>query len=162
MRVQVAGRPDGFLGVPSGGGFAVLPQWALGAKTPPETAMAVVGQHLDTAALIATAHRAVAGSQVTLRSQVLAGIAGASLPHGGFVTFAQGAAAAALSLLVLALTLVLSARSREMTLARLATMGLGPASRGASRSWRPCRRSSPPPWAGRPARWPWCRWSARR
>jgi len=43
----------------------------------------------------------------------------------GFVTFAQGAATAAgLSLLVLALTLVLSARSREMTLARLATMGL--------------------------------------
>jgi len=58
---------------------------------------------------------------------VLAGIAGAPLPHGGFVTFAQGAGAAAgLSLLVLALTLVLSARSREMTLARLATMGLGP------------------------------------
>jgi putative ABC transport system permease protein len=128
MRVQVAGRPDGFLGVPSGSGFAVLPQWALGAQTPPETAMAVVGQHLDTAALIATAHRVVPGSQVTLRSQVLAGIAGAPLPHGGFVTFAQGAGAAAgLSLLVLALTLVLSARSREMTLARLATMGLGPA-----------------------------------
>ena len=90
--------------------------------------MAVVGSHLDTAALVATTHRAVPGSQVTLRSQVLAGIAGAPLPHGGFVTFAQGAGAAAgLSLLVLALTLVLSARSREMTLARLATMGLGPA-----------------------------------
>jgi len=70
----------------------------------------------------------VPGSQVGLRSRVLAGIAGAPLPHGGFVTFAQGAAAAGgLSLLVLALTLVLSARSREMTLARLATMGLGPA-----------------------------------
>ena len=128
MRVQVAGRPDSFLGVTSGSGFAVLPRWALGAQAPPATAMAVVGQRLDTAALIATAHRAVPGSQVTLRSQVLAGIAGAPLPHGGFVTFAQGAAAAAgLSLLVLALTLVLSARSREMTLARLATMGLGPA-----------------------------------
>jgi len=83
---------------------------------------------LDTAALIATAHRSVPGSQVALRSQVLAGIAGAPLPHGGFVTFAQGAGAAAgLSLLVLALALVLSARSREMTLARLATMGLGSA-----------------------------------
>ena len=128
LRVQVAGHQDSFLGVTSGGMFAVLPQWALGAQAPPATAVAVVGQHLNTAALIATAHRAVPGSHVTLRSQVLAGIAGAPLPHGGFVTFAQGAGAAAgLSLLVLALTLVLSARSREMTLARLATMGLGPA-----------------------------------
>jgi len=112
----------------SGGGFAVLPRWALGAQAPPATAMAVVGQQLDTAALIATARRSVPGSQVALRSQVLAGISGAPLPHGGFVTFAQGAGAAAgLSLLVIALTLVLSARSREMTLARLATMGLGSA-----------------------------------
>jgi len=127
MRVQVVGHPYSFPGVTSGGGFAVLPQWALGARAPPTTAVAVVGQGLDTAALLATAHRAVHGSQVILRSQVLAGIADAPLPHGGFVTFAQGAGAAAgLSLLVLALTLVLSARSREMTLARLATMGLGP------------------------------------
>jgi putative ABC transport system permease protein len=128
IRVQVAGRLGSFVSVTSGGVAAVLPQWALGAQAPPATAMAVVGQHLDTAALAATAHRAVPGSQVALRSRVLAGIAGAPLPHGGFVTFAQGAAAAAgLSLLVLALSLVLSARSREMTLARLATMGLGPA-----------------------------------
>jgi putative ABC transport system permease protein len=128
IRVQVAGRLGSFVGVTPGGVSAVLPQWALGAQAPPATSMAVVGQHLDTAALAATAHRAVPGSEVALRSRVLAGIAGAPLPHGGFVTFAQGAAAAAgLSLLVLALTLVLSARSREMTLARLATMGLGPA-----------------------------------
>src|SRR5262249_33428838 len=122
MRVQVAGPPGSVLGVPAGGAFAVLPRWALGAQAPATSAVAVVGRHLNTAALVATAHRAVPGSQVTLRSQVLAGIAGAPLPHGGFVTFAQGAGAAAgLSLLVLALTLVLSARSREMTLARLAT-----------------------------------------
>ena len=62
---------------------------------------------------------------VTLRSRVQAAIASAPLPHGGFVTFAQGAAAAAgFSLLVVLLTLVLGARSRELTLARLATMGL--------------------------------------
>jgi putative ABC transport system permease protein len=90
--------------------------------------MAIVGPHLDTAALLRTARRAVPGAHVTLRSGVLASISRAPLPHGGFVTFAQGAAAAGgLSLLVLALMLVLSARSREMTLARLATMGLGPA-----------------------------------
>ena len=36
-------------------------------------------------------------------------------------------AVGAFSLLILMLTLVLSARSRELTMARLATMGLGPA-----------------------------------
>ena len=81
-----------------------------------------------TAALLPPRTAAVPGAHVTLRSGVLAAISRAPLPHGGFVTFAQGAAAAAgFSLLVLALMLVLSARSREMTLARLATMGLGPA-----------------------------------
>jgi putative ABC transport system permease protein len=128
MRLQVAGSLGSFPGVPTGGQFAVVPRWALGAQAPPATAMAIVGQHLDTAGLLRTARRAVPGARVTLRSGVLASISRAPLPHGGFVTFAQGAAAAGgLSLLVLALTLVLSARSREMTLARLATMGLGPA-----------------------------------
>ncbi len=128
IRLRVLGSLDSFTGVTAGGQFAVLPRWALGAQAPPPTAMAIVGQRLDKAALIAAAHRAVPGSHVTLRSEVLAAISGAPLPHGGFVTFAQGAAVAGgLSLLVLALTLVLTARSREMTLARLATMGLGPA-----------------------------------
>ena len=78
--------------------------------------------------LTAAARHAVPGAQVTLRSHLLAAISGAPLPHGGFVTFAQGTAAAAgFSLLVLALMLVLSARSRELTMARLVTMGLGPA-----------------------------------
>ena len=49
-------------------------------------------------------------------------------PHGGFVAFAEGTiAAGSFSLLTLLLTLVLSARSRELTLARLTTMGLEPA-----------------------------------
>jgi putative ABC transport system permease protein len=90
--------------------------------------MAISAPSLDQAALTAAVHRAVPGAQVTLRSRLLAAIAGAPLPHGGFVTFAQGTAAAgAFSLLILMLTLVLSARSRELTMARLVTMGLGPA-----------------------------------
>ena len=90
--------------------------------------IAVVGPRLDTAALVSTARRAIPGVQITLRSHLLAGISGAPLPHGGFVTFAQGiAAVGAFSLLILMLTLVLSARSRELTMARLGTMGLGPA-----------------------------------
>ena len=106
----------------------MLPRWALGAQAPSPGVLAIAATHLDAAALSATVRRAVPGAQVTLRSRLLATISGAPLPHGGFVTFAQGAAAAAgFSLLVLVLTLVLSARSRELTLARLVTMGLGPA-----------------------------------
>ena len=128
MRIRVAGRLNTFIGVTPGGQFAVVPRWALGRLAPPATAMAIVGPRLDTAALLRVAHRVVPGAHVTLRTNLLASIASAPLPHGGFVTFAQGAAAAlGLSLLVLALMLVLTARSREMTLARLATMGLGPA-----------------------------------
>ncbi len=128
MRLRLAGSLDTFIGVTPGGQFAVVPQWALGRQAPPATVMAIVGAGLDTAALLRTVHRVVPGAHVTLRSGLLDTIARAPLPHGGFVTFAQGAAAAVgLSLLVLALMLVLTARSREMTLARLATMGLGPA-----------------------------------
>ena len=89
--------------------------------------MTIAGPHLDAAALTAAVRRTVPGAQITLRSRLLAAISGAPLPHGGFVTFAQGtAAAAAFSLLILVLTLVLGARSRELTLARLVTMGLAP------------------------------------
>jgi putative ABC transport system permease protein len=128
LRIRVAGTVTGIAGAPAGSQFAVLPRWALGNQDPVPAVLALVGPRLDQAALTRTARRAVPGSRVTLRSRVLAAISDAPLPHGGFVSFAQGAAAAAaFSLLVLALTLVLSARSRDQTLARLATMGLEPA-----------------------------------
>jgi putative ABC transport system permease protein len=128
LRIRVAGTVAGIAGAPAGSQFAVVPRWSLGNRPPVPTVVAVVGPRLDQAALARTARRAVPGAQLTLRSRVLAGISGAPLPHGGFVSFAQGAAgAAAFSLLILILTLVLSARSRDQTLARLATMGLEPA-----------------------------------
>jgi putative ABC transport system permease protein len=125
LRIRVTGTVTAVAGGPAGTQFAVLPRWALGAQAPVPTVLAMTGPRLDQTALVHAARRAVPGAQVTLRSRVLASIAGAPLPHGGFVTFAQGAAAAGgLSLLVVLLTLVLGARSRELTLARLATMGL--------------------------------------
>ena len=128
LPVRVTGTVAGIVGTPAGSQFAVLPLRALGKQAPRPTVIAVVGPRLDTAALVSTARRAIPGVQVTLRSHLLAGISGAPLPHGGFVTFAQGiAAVGAFSLLILMLTLVLSARSRELTMARLGTMGLGPA-----------------------------------
>src|SRR5262249_35987605 len=65
MRIRVTGHPNSFLGVASGGGFAVVPRWALGAAAPAATAMAGVGPLPDTAALVATAHRAVPRSPIT-------------------------------------------------------------------------------------------------
>jgi putative ABC transport system permease protein len=125
LRIRIAGTVSEVAGGPAGTQFAVLPRWAVGAQAPAPTVLVVTGPRLDQAALVRAAKRAVPGATVTLRSQVQAAIASAPLPHGGFVTFAQGAAAAAgFSLLVVLLTLVIGARSRELTLARLATMGL--------------------------------------
>jgi putative ABC transport system permease protein len=128
LTTRTAGLVSAVAGVPPGSQFAVVPRWVFGSQAPPATALAVTGPRLDGAGLRRAVRRAVPGAQVTLRAQLLAAISQAPLPHGGFVTFAQGAGAAgAFSLLVLALTLVLSARSRELTLARLTTMGLAPA-----------------------------------
>ncbi|HEY3735769.1 MAG TPA: hypothetical protein VGL63_17840 [Streptosporangiaceae bacterium] len=128
LQIRAAGTLAGIAGASAGSQFVVLPRWALGRQVPPATVIAIAGPRLDTAALTRTARRAVPGAQTALRSSVLASISSAPLPHGGFVTFAQGiAAAAAFSMLILLLTLVLGTRSRELTLARLTTMGLRPA-----------------------------------
>ena len=126
LRLHIAGGLASVAGVPAGSQLAVVPRWALGNLAPQPNVIAIAGPRLDTPALISVVHRAIPGAQVTLRSRLLAAISGAPLPHGGYVSFAQGAAAAgAFSLLILLLMLVLSARSREMTMARLITMGLG-------------------------------------
>jgi putative ABC transport system permease protein len=128
VRLRLAGTLASIEGGPAGSQFVVLPQWALPGPPPEPTVIAIVGPRLDTAALTRVVRHAVPGARVTLRSRVLAAVARSPLPHGGFVTFAQGAVAAgAFGLLILFLMLVLSARSREMTLARLTTMGLGAA-----------------------------------
>lgn len=125
LSIRVAGTVSAVAGGAAGTQFAVVPRWAIGAQAPAPTVLVATGPRLDQAALVQAARRAVPGAQVTLRSRVQAAIANAPLPHGGFVTFAQGAAAAAgFSLLVVLLMLVLGARSRELTLARLSTMGL--------------------------------------
>jgi putative ABC transport system permease protein len=125
LRLKIAGTVTGIAGARAGSGFLVLPEWAVPAHRLPPDVIAVAGPHLDSQALSRAVARALPGARITLRSRVLAGISRAPLPHGGFITFAQGSAAAGgFALLVLALTLVLTARSRELTLARLATMGL--------------------------------------
>jgi putative ABC transport system permease protein len=128
LRLRVTGRLTSIIGVPPGSRFAVLPAWALGNRAPQPTVIALQGPHLNTGALARIVRRAVPGARITLRSRLLDAITAAPLPHGGFVTLAQGAVAAgAFSLLILLLMMVLSARARALTLARLDAMGLTPA-----------------------------------
>ena len=124
LTIRVVGTVNGVPGVAEPA-VVVLPNWAFGAKPPAPTLMLVIGPHLDGPRLVSVAQRALPAATVTLRSQALAELAGAPLPHGGGVALTAGATAAAvLSLVILLITLVLSARSRELTLGRLAAMGL--------------------------------------
>jgi putative ABC transport system permease protein len=124
ITIRVAGAVGRIPGV-QGSSVVVLPSWALSTGSLPATLMLVVGPHLDGRALTDLVHHALPGAPVTLRSDVLAGLAGAPLPHGADVSIAQSAAAAAaFSALILLISLLITARSRDLTLARLATMGL--------------------------------------
>jgi putative ABC transport system permease protein len=126
FRLRLAGPAPGIPGV-VGGAFLVLPAWALSGPQPPPSVMLVVGPRLDAARLAATVRRALPGASVTFRGAVLAALGSAPLPAAAHAAVAEGAvAAAAFSALILLIWLLMSAHSRDMTLARLATMGLRP------------------------------------
>jgi putative ABC transport system permease protein len=136
-QIHVVGTAPPMSAVPgvsgqTSGGYIVLPRSALNARAlallPPDLVL-VAGPGLDTGALTAATTRwHVAGTFVTLRSQVLTALEHAPLQHGAYGELAVGGDAAAVAcLLVLLLTLMLSAQSREMTLARAATMGMSSA-----------------------------------
>jgi len=119
----------------AGGLFVVVPAWALsgaapagaapGESTPAPSVMLVVGPHLDDGLLAATVRRALPGASVTYRQSALAALTGAPLPTAARDAIIEGAAsAAAFSALILLISLLMSAPSRDMTMARLATMGL--------------------------------------
>jgi putative ABC transport system permease protein len=132
VRVRLAGLISSTPAMPLPGPFLMFPQWAEGPDQPPANVMFLDGPALDAKRLRAVAQRTAPNVTVTLQSDVLAGLRSSPLPSAGYVAFAEGAlVAAGFSVLILLLTLVLGARSRELTLARLATMGLssGQASR---------------------------------
>jgi putative ABC transport system permease protein len=125
LRLRLAGAAPRLPGV-AGGTFLVLPAWALGGPLPPSV-MLVVGSHLDVGRLAATVRRALPGASVTFRGTVLAALGDAPLPAAAHAAIAEGAVAAAtFSALILLIWLLMSAHSRDMTLARLAAMGLRP------------------------------------
>jgi putative ABC transport system permease protein len=109
----------------AGGPYLVVPRAALGAAAPAPSMDLLAGPGISHSQLGAVVKRLVPGASVSYRSSVLAGLENAPLQHGAYVAFALGSAEAGLlSLLVLLLALVLGARSRQLTLARMNTMGL--------------------------------------
>ena len=110
----------------TGAGSLVLPAFALGASAPVADAMLVAGPNLDDHALTSLVARwRVQGGSVTLQSSVLAGLKSAPVQQATYIELLLGGIAAAIGcLVVLLLVLLLSAQSRQLTLARTATMGL--------------------------------------
>jgi putative ABC transport system permease protein len=124
LTIQLAGRISGVPGV-ADNAVAVMPLRALGPRPPPPDLMLVAGPGLDAARLTAAVRRALPGAVVTLRSAVVTALTSAPVLQVTRTALTQGmAAAAGFGVLVLLLSLLLTAQTREMTLARLATMGL--------------------------------------
>jgi putative ABC transport system permease protein len=125
LRLRLAGPAPALPGLGTSS-FLVVPAWALGGRQPPPSVMLVVGPQLNAGRLAATVRRALPGASVTFRGAILAALGAAPLPAAAHAAIAEGAvAAAAFSALILLIWLLMSAHSRDMTLARLATMGLG-------------------------------------
>jgi putative ABC transport system permease protein len=129
VAVRVAGTLSSTPAVPAGGAFAVVPSWALPAaeRALPPNLMLITGPGVNGTDLTTAVHRLLPAAAVSLRSAYLAKLTGSPLPSAAYLGFAVGlAAAAGFSAAVLLLDLALGAAARRMTLARLATMGLGP------------------------------------
>jgi putative ABC transport system permease protein len=130
ITIRLAGRIGGVPGASAVSGVAsgavvVLPLQALGPNPPGPNLMLVAGPGLDGARLSAAVHRGLPGASVTLRATALAALTTAPVLQAAQTALAQGlATAAGFGVLVLLLSLLLTARTRDMTLARLATMGL--------------------------------------
>ncbi len=123
ISIRLAGQISGVPGV--GGTVVVAPLQALGTQPPGPDLMLVAGPRLDAARLSAVVRSALPGASVTSRATALAALTTAPVLQAAQTALAQGTAAAAgFGALVLLLSLLLSAQTRDMTLARLATMGL--------------------------------------
>jgi putative ABC transport system permease protein len=123
ITVRLAGRIDAVPGVP-GTATVVLPLAAAG-SSPSPSLLLVAGSGLDRTRLSAVVRSGLPGASVTFRATALAALTGAPVPRAAHTLIVEGmAAAAGFGVLILLLSLLLTARTREMTLARMATMGL--------------------------------------
>lgn len=128
VRVRVVGVLSGTPAAPGDPAFVIMPVTAVHGYTGPLplNELLITGANIDTARLTAVVAKMLPGAVTTYRSDSLKGFTGAPLQHGTFVLFALALlAAAGLGLAVMLLELALGAAEREITLARLAAMGLG-------------------------------------
>jgi putative ABC transport system permease protein len=124
ITMQLTGRISGVPGV-AGDEVVVLPLQASGPGPSEPNLMLVTGSGLDGARLSATVSHALPGASVTLRAPALAALTTAPVLQAAQTALTQGlATAAGFGVLVLLLSLLLTAQTREITLAALATMGL--------------------------------------
>jgi putative ABC transport system permease protein len=123
VTVELAGRIGGVPGV-AGNEAVVVPRRGAPGPFGPNLLL-VGGSGLNGAQLTAAVSRALPGASVTLRATALAALTTAPVLQAAQTALTQGlAAAAGFGVLVLLLSLLLTAQSREITLAALATMGL--------------------------------------
>jgi putative ABC transport system permease protein len=127
LRVRVSGELQSTPALPAGGTFLVLPLSAIGGVGAPVNVMLLTGPSIDMSRLHAVQATMPGANDLTIttRSQVLQELTGAPLQHGTFLIFTLAIACAlALALAVMLLELALSTADRELTMAKLATMGL--------------------------------------
>jgi putative ABC transport system permease protein len=130
LRIQVAGELPSTPALPAGGAFIVLPVSAIRGVSgpPPVNLMLLTGPSIDMTRLHAAVQATMPAAEapvITTRSSALQGLTGAPLQQGTFLLFTLAIVyAAALALAVMLLELALGAADRELTTARLATMGL--------------------------------------
>ncbi len=129
LRVRVSGELQSTPALPGGGAFIVLPMSAIrGASAPPVNLMLLSGPSINMTRLNAAVQATMPGAEapaITTRAAALHGLIEAPLQQGTFLLFTLAIAfAAALALAVMLLQLALGAADRELTTARLATMGL--------------------------------------
>ena len=128
MRVRVAGELQSTPAMPGGAAFIVLSASALPGARPPANLILLTGPSIDMTRL-ADAEQATLpeadDATVNTRAAALRGLTQAPLQQGTFLLFTLAIGfAAALALAVMLLQLALGAADRELTTARLATMGL--------------------------------------
>jgi hypothetical protein len=130
LRVRVAGELPSTPALPAGGAFTVVPLSAIQgvSEPPPVNLMLLTGPSIDMTRLHAAVQATMPGAAapvITTRSSALQELTGAPLQQGTFLIFTLAIGfAAALALAVMLLELALGAADRELTMARLATMGL--------------------------------------
>jgi putative ABC transport system permease protein len=124
ITIRLAGQVSGVPGV-AAGAVVVAPRSALGPGPLEPNLMLVAGSGLDAARLTAVVRSGLPGGSVTLRATALAALTTAPVAQTAQLALTQGmTTAAGFGVLVLLLSLLLTAQTREITLARLATMGL--------------------------------------